>query len=471
MTASLVRQILPQPLPLPLPLTRPRPRPTTAGVHGTAAPEFASVRRSFERACRDAGPPGSQVAALAVVRDGETVVDLWQGTADPVTGTPWTGDTLAPVLTGSHGILATAVLLLADMGALTLDRPVADHWPEFAAGGKGEVTLRDVLTFTARLPGMAADLDQRDVENPQLMAALLEQHGPEEDPRAGGVLHGPWTAGWIAAEVIRRVDGRALDLFFLEEIAGPLGLDIHFGLVPDQLPYAARISYDADFRARFPAPDGGTGDSGAAGLSGRVWNNPSPFPADAGVGSESRRRYAVIPSLGAYASARGLARLQGILAADAVRAPGEEPLLLSRRTLDRARNLWAEGLDPLLGGVSAYGEGGLQLLDEGLRPVGRSGSFGHRGPGGTAYRAWPGAGTGAALVRGRLTAGPGAQILEQVLDQVGGVVTDAVADAVTDAVAKSPRTTSRSASSARSVRSNRSNRSARSNQSHLAPKI
>lgn len=416
MTTSLVRQVLP----------RPRPRPTTAGVLGTTAPGFASVRHTFERACRHAGPAGSQGAALTVVRDGETVVDLWHGTADPVTGTPWTGDTLVPVLTGSHGILATAVLLLADMGALALDRPVADYWPEFAMRGKDAVTLRDVLTFTARLPGMAADLDQRDVENPQMMAAMLELHSPEEDPRAAGVLHGPWTAGWIAAEVIRRVDGRELDLFFLEEIAGPLGLDIHFGLVPDQLPHAARISYDAGFRARFPASEGGrggragrgaAGDSGAD-LSGRVWNNPAPFPADAGVWSESRRRYAVIPSLGAHASARGLARLQGILAADAARAPGEEPLLLSRRTLDQARSFWVEGLDPLLGGISAYGEGGLQLLDEGLHPDVRSGAFGHQGPGGIVYQAWPGAGAGAALVRSRLTAGPGAQVLDEVADAV-----------------------------------------------------
>ncbi|RPK93862.1 MULTISPECIES: serine hydrolase domain-containing protein [Streptomyces] len=417
MTTSLVRQVLP----------RPRPRAATADVHGTTAPGFASVGRFFERACREAGPPGSQGAALAVVRDGELVVDLWQGTADPVTGAQWTGDTLEPLLTGSHGILATAVLLLADMGALELDRPVADYWPEFAVRGKGAVTLRDVLTFTARLPGMEAGLDQRDVENPRVMAALLELHGPEEDPRAGGVLHGPWTAGWIAAEVIRRVDGRDLDLFFLEEIAGPLGLDVHFGLVPDQLPQAARISYDADFRARFAALDGGARDGGAdqareADLFGRVWNNPSPFPADAGVWSESRRRYAVIPSLGAYASARGLARLQGVLAADAVRAPGEEPLLLSRRTLDQARSFWVEGLDPLLGGISAYGEGGLQLLDEGLHPAVRSGAFGHQGPGGIAYQAWPQARAGAAWVRNRLTAGPDTQ----VLDEVAGAVAQAL---------------------------------------------
>ncbi|WKN16312.1 beta-lactamase family protein [Streptomyces sp. JUS-F4] len=277
MTTSLVRQVLP----------RPRPRAATDDVHGTTAPGFASVRHFFERACREAGPPGSRGAALAVVRDGEPVVDLWHGTADPVTGTPWSGDTLVPLLTGSHGILATAVLLLADMGALELDAPVADHWPEFAVRGKGAVTLRDVLTFTARLPGMAAGLDQRDVENPRMMAALLELHSLEEDPRAGGVLHGPWTAGWIVAEVVRRVDGRGLDLFFLEEIAGPLGLDVHFGLVPDQLPQAARISYDEGFRARYRALDGGAGDGEAGNSSNGCGTTRPRSPRTPGCGARA----------------------------------------------------------------------------------------------------------------------------------------------------------------------------------------
>ncbi len=279
------------------------------------------------------------------------------------------------------------------------------------------MTLRDVLTFTARLPAMEAGLDQRDVENPRMMAALLELHSPEDDPRAGGVLHGPWTAGWIVAEVVRRVDGRDLDLFFLEEIAGPLGLDVHFGLVPDQLPHAARISYGADFRSRFPAPDGGE-DSGAADLCGRVWNNPVPVPG-------GRRGVEREPAaLRAHPLPRGV-RL-GPRSRPASGRPGRrrrtgsgrEPLLLSRRTLDQARSFWVEGLDPLLGGVSAYGEGGLQLLDDGLHPAVRSGAFGHQGPGGIAYQAWPQARTGAAWVRGRLTAGPGARLLDEVADAV-----------------------------------------------------
>lgn len=106
---------------------------------------------------------------------------------------------------------------------------------------------------------------------------------------------------------------------------------------------------------------------------------------------------------------------------------------MSRRTLDQARSFWVEGLDPLLGGISAYGEGGLQLLDEGIHPDVRSGAFGHQGPGGIAYQAWPLAGTGAALVRSRLTAGPGAQVLDAVADAVAEA--DAVADAHAVAVA------------------------------------
>ncbi|NEE19363.1 carboxylesterase, partial [Streptomyces sp. SID7499] len=60
-----------------------------------------------------------------------------------------------------------------------------------------------------------------------------------------------------------------------------------------------------------------------------------------------------------------------------------------------------------------------------------------QGPGGIAYQVWPQAGTGAALVRSRLTADPGGQ----VLDEVANAVADAVADSVADSVAKSLRTT------------------------------
>jgi CubicO group peptidase (beta-lactamase class C family) len=51
-----------------------------------------------------------------------------------------------------------------------------------------------------------------------------------------GTAHGyhALTYGWLVGELVRRVDGRDIGRFVNEEIAGPLGVDLHIGL-PDRL--------------------------------------------------------------------------------------------------------------------------------------------------------------------------------------------------------------------------------------------
>jgi CubicO group peptidase (beta-lactamase class C family) len=47
------------------------------------------------------------------------------------------------------------------------------------------------------------------------------------------------TFGFLAGELVRRVDGRSLGTFFRDELAEPLGLDIHIGVPHDELPRVA----------------------------------------------------------------------------------------------------------------------------------------------------------------------------------------------------------------------------------------
>ena len=44
---------------------------------------------------------------------------------------------------------ALCVLLLVERGEIDLDAPVARYWPEFAAAGKGGVTVRTLLAHRA----------------------------------------------------------------------------------------------------------------------------------------------------------------------------------------------------------------------------------------------------------------------------------------------------------------------------------
>lgn len=67
----------------------------------------------------------------------------------------------------------TAVMQLAEEGKLDLDAPVAHYWPAFAANGKEEITVRELLTHTSGLPA--------GIDSPELNDILPE---PLRSPNA-----------------------------------------------------------------------------------------------------------------------------------------------------------------------------------------------------------------------------------------------------------------------------------------------
>ncbi|HVX30727.1 MAG TPA: serine hydrolase domain-containing protein, partial [Nitrolancea sp.] len=69
-------------------------------IHGVCDPKFAEVRAEFERNFSERGDVG---ASVCVVVEGETVVDLWGGLADPDTGAPWQEDTITVVMSMTKG--------------------------------------------------------------------------------------------------------------------------------------------------------------------------------------------------------------------------------------------------------------------------------------------------------------------------------------------------------------------------------
>ena len=129
-------------------------------VHGECHPRFAAVREAFAANFRDRDEIG---AAVAVVVDGATVVDLWGGHADLARTRPWERDTIVNVYSCTKGMTALCAHRLVSEGRLDLDAPVARYWPEFAAGGQGRRcrsagcsdTARDSRRSGAFLPGEA----------------------------------------------------------------------------------------------------------------------------------------------------------------------------------------------------------------------------------------------------------------------------------------------------------------------------
>ncbi|GAA3834126.1 serine hydrolase domain-containing protein [Sphaerisporangium flaviroseum] len=195
-------------------------------IDGTCDDKYTEVRDEFERNFAERGEIG---ASVCVTVDGETVVDLWGGTANPETGQEWRQDTIGHVWSCTKGATALCAHILASRGELDLNAPVTKYWPEFGAKGKDGVLVRHLMTHSAGLPALRDPLPPGAFYDWTLMTERLADEEPFWAP---GTMQGyhALTFGFLVGEVIRRASGRSLGTFFHEEVAGPLGLDFWIGL-------------------------------------------------------------------------------------------------------------------------------------------------------------------------------------------------------------------------------------------------
>src|SRR6185503_4685799 len=90
-----------------------------------------------------------------VFHEGACVVDLWGGWADRARTRPWARDTLINVWSATKAVMATAIARLVDEGRLDHDAPAARWWPEFGQAGKDAITVGQLVSHQAGLPGFA----------------------------------------------------------------------------------------------------------------------------------------------------------------------------------------------------------------------------------------------------------------------------------------------------------------------------
>lgn len=192
---------------------------------GHVAEPFGPVTTAFSR-LMGRGPGGG---ALVVRQHGETVVDLCSGSADRSAARPWTPDTLAISFSTTKGIASTLVHLMVDRGALRLDDPVAAHWPQFGAGGKARVTVRELMTHRAGLHSVVAVAEQaEDLLDHLTMEERLAARSVQAPTRRSA--YHAITYGWLISGLLRHVTGHGLRDLVASELAPALGTDgLHIG--------------------------------------------------------------------------------------------------------------------------------------------------------------------------------------------------------------------------------------------------
>jgi CubicO group peptidase (beta-lactamase class C family) len=332
-------------------------------VSGHCDARFRGVREEFARNFAERGEVG---AAVCIVVDGTTVVDLVGGWADPATRTAWRHDTLVDFYSVGKPFVALLALQLVDAGLLALDDPIVTVWPEFAAEGKECATVRHALCHRAGVPAIRERLTNDDLSDWDRMAGALAATAPWWEPGTRHAYHTN-TYGHLIGEVVRRVSGEPCGRR-LAALAGPLEADLHVGVPRAEQHRCAEVLFESS------EPPGELDDTleGDARMEMLSYFNPPGF-SSIGVANTAAWRGAEVPSTNGHGSARGVARLYAALL-----EPGR---LLSADLLDEATSAQSEGYCPILHEDVTFGLGFNPTVPR--RAFGPNpGSFGHFGTGG-----------------------------------------------------------------------------------------
>jgi CubicO group peptidase (beta-lactamase class C family) len=357
------------------------------GLSGACEPRFSAVKAAFETNLRLGEDLG---ASVAVWHEGRPVVDLWGG--HRLDGTLYDSTTLQLLYSVTKALTIASLMLLVENGKARLDAPVADCWPEFAAEGKGRLTLRELLGHRAGLVGFSAPVDIAALADWDRAVAMLAGQAPAWPLGSGHGYHA-LTFGFLAGEVVRRVSGESVGAFFQRHFAEPLGVELFIGL-PEAL--ASRVT------PHFDAPGGyGTGavlveaidDPGSPVHA--AFTNP---PIDTMSFNDPRSWTPELPAVNGIGSARALAALFSTM----LDGPNRR---FSQATIDDFRREVSSGPDfVLIEQPTRFGAG--FMLPCPREPMLGRGSFGHNGRGGALVFADPEAGIAFAYVGNRLVHDP-----------------------------------------------------------------
>jgi CubicO group peptidase (beta-lactamase class C family) len=172
-------------------------------IGGRCEERFAAVREAFAASFAERGEVGGSVA---VIRDGEVVVDLFGGWCDESRRRPWRPDTMVDFYSVGKALVGLLALQLVDAGLVGLDEPIASVWPEFASEGKETATVRHALCHRAGVPAIREPLTNDDLWHWERMTSALAATRPWWEPGTRHAYHTN-TYGHLVGEVIRRVTG------------------------------------------------------------------------------------------------------------------------------------------------------------------------------------------------------------------------------------------------------------------------
>ena len=155
---------------------------------------------------------------------------------------PMTVDTIFDMASLTKVIATTtAVMQLEEQGRIRMNDPVVKYIPEFGQNGKGDITVRDLLTHYS---GFAPDIDLTpDFNSREAAYSMAFAATPVAPPETQFIYSD--TNFIVLAALVERITGTTLDAYCAQNIFTPLGMS-HTRFLPpaDWIPQIAPTQYD-----------------------------------------------------------------------------------------------------------------------------------------------------------------------------------------------------------------------------------
>jgi CubicO group peptidase (beta-lactamase class C family) len=214
--------------------------PAALGLH---EPALEKLRVLIRGHIADGRYPGAQIA---LARHGQLA--LFETFGDAAMGRPATADTLWLLFSNTKVITAAGIWALVEDGRISFFDRVAEHLPQFAQHGKGEITIAQLISHRGGFPSAnctpAAWTDHAEMRR-QVCDFTLEW-----TPGTRLQYH-PRSAFWVAAALIEAVAGVDYRNFLRSRVIEPLGVanELYVGL-PDAEHARAAAIYEPDAQGR-----------------------------------------------------------------------------------------------------------------------------------------------------------------------------------------------------------------------------
>jgi CubicO group peptidase (beta-lactamase class C family) len=267
--------------------------------------DLARISALFEENFAHAGELG---ASASIWQDGREILSLAHGFTDREKTKPWTRDTPVLFWSATKGLASSCVLHACAEHHIALTRRVADYWPEFAANGKSEITLAQLLSHQAGLPVISTPVEVWDYAG---VVAALAAEAPHWPVGEGHGYHAR-TFGFLADELVRRITGgTTLGRYWRENFGEPLEIDVWIG-VPEAIVDRVATVYPA----RTAPPKGDlfyTAFLTAGSFTARAFTSPKGLHSAAAM-NKAEVLTSSFPGFGGVGTACGLAKFYAMLA-------------------------------------------------------------------------------------------------------------------------------------------------------------